>query len=120
MSLIKINKPQSDIAIITLNRPERMNAMAFDLMDLFIQTLKDIGADNSVRVVIITGEGEGFCSGADLVDPGYLPAFDGLTMPGIARRAMDILEQVIKTIQTINKPVIAAINGPAIGGGLLA
>ena len=117
MSFIKVDKPQSDIAIITLNRPERMNAMAFDVMDPFITALNEVGADNSVRVVIITGEGEGFCSGADLVDPGYLPAFDGLTMPGIARRAMDILEQVIKTIHSINKPVIAAVNGAAIGGG---
>lgn len=117
MSFIKIEKPKPEVAVITLNRPERMNAMAFDVMVPFKAALEEISFDNEVRVVIITGEGEAFCSGADLVDPGYLPIFDGLTMPGIARRAMKVLDDVIKSLQDMHQPVIAAVNGPAIGGG---
>lgn len=103
--------------MVSLNRPERMNAMAFDVMVPFREALEEISFNNSVRVVIITGKGEGFCSGADLQDPGYLPIFDGLTMPGIARRAMKVLDDVIKTLQDMHQPVIAAVNGAAIGGG---
>ena len=84
---------------------------------LCVRRLKKISFDNTVRVVILTGEGKGFCSGADLQDPGYLSIFDGLTMPGIARRAMKVLEDVILQVQDMHQPVIGAINGPAIGGG---
>jgi enoyl-CoA hydratase len=51
------------------------------------------------------------------VDPGYLPIFDGLTVPGISRRAMKVLDDVIRSLRDMHQPVIAAINGPAIGGG---
>lgn len=105
------------IATVTLNRPERMNAMAFDVMQPLREALEDISFDNRVRVVVLTGAGAGFCSGADLVDPGYLPIFDGLTMPGISRRAMKVLDDVIHAIHDMHQPVIAAVNGPAIGGG---
>ncbi len=117
MSFNLIDKPRPHITQITLNRPERMNAMAFDVMVPFREALEKVGFDNDTRVVVITGAGEGFCSGADLEDPGYLDIFDGLTMPGIARRAMRVLDDVVKTMQDMPQPVIAAINGPAIGGG---
>lgn len=117
MSFITVEHPRPQIALVTLNRPERMNAMAFDVMVPLRNTLEEISFDNRVRVVVLTGAGEGFCSGADLVDPGYLPIFDGLTMPGIARRAMRVLDNVIMTIREMHQPVIAAINGAAIGGG---
>ena len=117
MSFIKISYPKPYIAIVALNRPERMNAMAFDVMVPFREALEDLSFNNAVRAVIITGEGEGFCSGADLEDPGYLSIFDNLTMPGISRRAMKVLDDVIKTIQDMHQPVIAAVNGAAIGGG---
>jgi enoyl-CoA hydratase len=114
---IKIEKPRPGITVIKLNRPERMNAMAFDVMVPLKEALEEVSFDNQCRVVILTGEGTGFCSGADLQDPGYLSIFDGLTMPGIARRAMKVLDDVIHAVQTMHQPVIAAVNGPAIGGG---
>jgi enoyl-CoA hydratase len=117
VSFVLVDKPRPGVTQITLNRPERMNAMAFDVMVPLKEALEEISFDNETRVVILTGAGEGFCSGADLEDPGYLAIFDGLTMPGIARRAMKVLDDVILAIKDMHQPVIGAINGAAIGGG---
>jgi len=117
MSYVTVDKPHPYITQITLNRPERMNAMAFDVMVPFKEALDEVSFDNDTRVVIVTGAGHGFCSGADLEDPGWLDIFNGLTVPGIARRAMRILDDVIKAVHSMHQPVIGAINGPAIGGG---
>jgi len=117
MSFVIVEKPRPYITQITLNRPERMNAMAFDVMVRFKEALDEVSFDNETRVVIVTGAGHGFCSGADLEDPGWLDIFNGLTVPGIARRAMRILDDVIKAVHSMHQPVIGAINGPAIGGG---
>jgi enoyl-CoA hydratase len=117
MSFVEVNTPHPHVAVVTLNRPERMNAMAFDVMIPFRDTLRAIGYDNDVRVVIVTGAGGAFCSGADLEDPGVIPNIDGLTMPTIALRSMELLDDVITTIRHLHQPVIAAVNGPAIGGG---
>ncbi len=117
MSFVTVETPRPGVCQITLNRPERMNAMAFDVMVPFKEALEEVSFDNDIRVVIVTGAGDGFCAGADLEDPGWLEIFDGLTVPGIARRAMKILDDVVKQIHDMHQPVIGAINGAAIGGG---
>jgi enoyl-CoA hydratase len=117
MPFVVVDRPHPHVAVVTLNRPERMNAMAFDVMIPFRDTLREIGYDNDVRVVVITGAGTGFCSGADLEDPGAIPNIEGLTLPTIALRSMELLDDVITTIRRLHQPVIAALNGPAIGGG---
>ena len=91
--------------------------MAFDVMIPFRDALREIGSDNGVRVVVITGAGRGFCSGADHENPGTMPNMDGLTLPTIALRSMEMLDDVISTIRRLHQPVIAAVNGAAIGGG---
>ena len=115
---VEIGKPRPGVALITLNRPERMNAMAFDVMIPLRQALESVSHDNETRVVVLTGAGQGFCSGADLEDPGMLPNISGLTVPAIARRAMELLDDVILALRRMHQPVIGAINGAAIGGGL--
>jgi enoyl-CoA hydratase len=117
MAFVDVSKPHPHVALVTLNRPERMNAMAFDVMIPLRDCLREIGYDNEVRVVVMTGAGSGFCSGADLEDPGVIPHVDGLTLPTLALRSMELLDDVITTIQRLHQPVIAAINGAAIGGG---
>lgn len=103
---------------MTLNRPERMNAMAFDVMVPLRERLEDISKDNSVRAVVLTGAGAGFCSGADQQSAGRVPDTEGLTRVTTALRSMEILDDVVSTLRSMHQPVISAINGAAIGGGL--
>jgi enoyl-CoA hydratase len=114
---VLVEHPRPEVALVTLNRPDRMNSMAFDVMLPLRESLEEVNRDNNVRVVVLTGAGKGFCSGADLENPGRLPDIDGLTLPTIAMRSMELLEKVILTVRGMHQPVIAAVNGPAIGGG---
>ncbi|HEY3096343.1 MAG TPA: enoyl-CoA hydratase [Acidimicrobiia bacterium] len=118
MPFTLIEKPRPHVSLITLNRPERMNAMAFDVMIPFRAALEDVSADNDTRVVVVTGAGEGFCSGADMEESGTIPNIAGLTRSSIARRSMELLDDVILALRRMHQPVIAAVNGAAIGGGL--
>ena len=117
MSYVLVDKPRPGVTVVTLNRPERSNAMAFDVMIPLRQALEAVSVDNDTRVVVLTGAGKAFCSGADLEDPGTLPNADGLTVTSIALRAMEVLDDVVKAVRKMHQPVIAAVNGPAIGGG---
>ena len=119
MSFVLVDRPRPDVAVVTLNRPERMNSMAFDVMIPLRDALRALGDDNSVRVVVLTGAGAGFCSGADQSgEKGGMPNIAGLTGPTIALRAMELLDDIVLTLRRLHQPVIAAVNGPAIGGGL--
>ncbi len=117
MPYVLVDKPRPHVCLITLNRPERMNAMAFDVMIPLRETIERVSLDNDTRVVVLTGAGDGFCSGADLEDPGTLPNVDGLTLTSIARRALEVLDDVVLALRKMHQPVVAAVNGPAIGGG---
>ena len=117
MTFVRVEQPRDGVALVTLDRPDRMNSMAFDVMVPLRDTLLEVSGDNDVRVVVLTGAGTAFCSGADLEDPGRVPGIDGLTLPSIALRSMELLDDVIVTLRRMHQPVIAAVNGPAIGGG---
>jgi enoyl-CoA hydratase len=117
MSFVRVEQPRDEVALVTLDRPERMNAMAFDVMVPLREALESVSRDNDIRVVVLTGAGSAFCSGADLEDPGRVPGIEGLTLPTIALRSMELLDDVIIAIRRMHQPVIAAVNGPAIGGG---
>lgn len=116
--LVLVDRPRPDVALVTLNRPERMNSMAFDVMVPLKGVLEDLRYDNSVRVVVLTGAGRGFSSGADHKSAGSVPHVAGLTRPTYALRSMEILDDVILALRRLHQPVIAAVNGAAIGGGL--
>lgn len=118
MPFVLVDKPHPHVTLVTLNRPERMNAMAFDVMIPLREAIDAVGRDGDTRVVVITGAGHGFCSGADLEDPGEIPDIEGLGIPSIALRAGRLLHEVVVAIHDLPVPVIAAVNGPAIGGGL--
>ena len=92
--------------------------MAFDVMVPLKKVLDELTHDNSVRVVVLTGAGRGFSSGADHKSAGSVPHIDGLTRPTFALRSMEVLDDVILALRKMHQPVIAAVNGAAIGGGL--
>ena len=115
---VLVEHPRPHIALVTLNRPERMNSMAFDVMIPLKEALAELNHDNAVRVVVLTGAGRGFSSGADHKSAGAVPHVEGLTRPSYALRSMEILDEVILAMRRMHQPIIAAVNGAAIGGGL--
>ncbi|MES3636408.1 enoyl-CoA hydratase [Mycobacterium intracellulare] len=118
VSIVLVEQPRPGIACVTLNRPERMNSVAFDLMVPLKKTLEEISYDNAIRAVVLTGAGRGFSSGADHKSAGPIPRIDGLTPPTMGLRSMELLDDVILTLRKMHQPVIAAVNGAAIGGGM--
>ncbi len=117
MSLVLLDRPHPHIAVVTLDRPDRLNAMSIELMTDLHDTLTAVAADNTCRVVVLTGAGRAFCSGLDLKDYGIVPNIDGLPMGRIAQRSMRHYSRVVPLLRSMPQPVIAAVGGPAYGGG---
>lgn len=104
------------ILTITLNRPDRLNAFTATMGRELIQAFDLADADDQVRAVIVTGEGRGFCAGADLGGGGA--TFDWRERERTGEVPRDGGGQVALRIFEATKPVIAAINGPAVGVGI--
>jgi len=118
MALIAIDHPADHVTTVTLNRPERLNAMSIDLVIALSDALEHVAADNECRVVVLTGAGRAFCSGLDLKDYGLIPNMDGLQVGRIAQRSMRYYSRLVPQLRGMPQPVIAAIGGPAYGGGM--
>ena len=103
---------EDGVAVLTLNRPDRLNAWTPELGSAYFDLLEQCAADSEVRAIVVTGAGRGFCAGADMQDLQALGAGD---IDGAERR-QDERPQTFPT--TLAKPVIAAINGPVAGIGL--
>lgn len=100
-------------AVITLNRPEDYNAFDETMMDALTGALQDVRDDDAVRGVVLTGKGRAFCAGGDLK---YVSGYEGGPADAF-RLVAGAFHRVIVEIRRMNKPVVAAINGPAAGGG---
>ena len=118
MALVLVDHPAPHVARITLNRPERLNAMSIDLVIELWDALEDVAANNDAWVVVLTGAGRSFCSGLDLKDYGIIPNVDGLQVGRIAQRSMRYYSRLITKMREIPQPIIAAVNGVAYGGGM--
>jgi enoyl-CoA hydratase/carnithine racemase len=104
------------VLTITLNRPDRLNAFTETMMSELIAAFDASDADDDVRAVIVTGEGRGFCAGADLAAGGE--TFDWRERAAAGDIPRDGGGRVVLRIYDSLKPVIAAINGPAVGVGI--
>jgi len=118
VNLVEVQRPEPHVAVVVLNRPEVLNALSIDLAIELDRTLVETGDDNTVRVIVLTGAGRAFCSGLDLKDYGIVPNIDGLGVGQIAQRSMRVYSRLVTTLRGLNQPVIAAVNGPAYGGGM--
>ena len=99
------------IRILTLNRPEKRNALDTALSRALLEALRAADADDAVRCVVLTGAGQAFCAGADLTE------FQGLNDPKAAETRADLTMQLHLAFSKMVTPVVTAINGPAMGGG---
>jgi 3-hydroxypropionyl-coenzyme A dehydratase len=104
-------EPQEEIAIIRINRQEALNAMNIDVITELSKTIDIVGVDDGIRAIILTGAGErSFCAGADIA---YMANID----PVQAEKYASSAQAVLNKIENVQKPVIAAVNGFALGGG---
>jgi enoyl-CoA hydratase len=111
-SLVIIEKPEDGIGLLTLNRPEKLNALSSGLLDALDVALDDVEADPAVRVLVLTGAGnKAFAAGADIAEYQGRREADFMAFQFAGRRLNDRLE-------ALAKPTIAAVNGYALGGGL--
>jgi len=110
MGLIQVDR-QGNLAIVTMTRPEKLNALNQEMLDELERAIIALKADSEVRVLIITGEGEkAFVAGADI---GQFPTITPDEAKQLSLRGQEIFQQ----IEDLGKPVIAAVNGFALGGG---
>jgi enoyl-CoA hydratase len=115
---VLLERPLPHVAVVRMHRPDRLNAMSIDLVGELHDTLTSIAEENDTWVVVLTGSGRAFSSGLDLRDYGVVPNIDGLQVGRIAQRAMRWYSRLVPLMRRMPQPVIAAVNGPAYGGGM--
>ena len=117
---VLLSRPSPGVAQVTLNRPDRLNAMTAELVGALHETLDVVGSDPSVRAVVLTGAGRAFCAGLDLSGYGTPEAVVGSDASAIevALATQEEIARLVLHLRALPQPVIAAVNGPAAGGGL--
>lgn len=111
---LTLREAEPGIVVLTLNRPERYNAMTNTMFDELERAAVALDQDDTVRVVIVTGAGKAFCAGYDLAAADDLPKLGAIGMLNQQERAA----RALLAVRSMRVPVIAAVNGPAAGGGL--
>jgi len=110
MSVLLIEN-RGAVRILTMNRPEKRNALNADLTKALLENLREADRAEGVGCVVLTGAGQGFCAGADLTE------FKGLQDPRAAEERAELTMQLHLVFPKISRPIVAAINGAAMGGG---
>ena len=106
------------IAIVTLDRPARLNALSRDLCTSLVEMARRLSTDPAVRSVVLTGRGAGFCAGADLQDPAFVP-HAGESRGAATRRFLEEhFNPVAQAWYALDRPLVVAVNGVAAGGGV--
>ena len=115
---IRVDRRDNGVAVLTMHRPEAMNSFNLRMFGDMLDAFGALGADQSVRAVVLTGEGRAFCAGADISDGFGSAGLDGVEVErvdGVPRDTGGVLNLAIGRVDV---PVIAAINGSAVGVGL--
>ena len=116
-SALVVDNLEGGTAVLRLNRPERLNAINETLASELIAVCSTIASDRDIRVVVLTGAGRGFCSGIDMRNFG--PSMLDASAPALDRmRFQEMMASLPLALRALPQPVIAAVNGPAVGGGL--
>jgi 2-(1,2-epoxy-1,2-dihydrophenyl)acetyl-CoA isomerase len=114
---IRFEVAEPGIALVTLNRPDHLNAYTNPLCDEVVLALRRYTEDDELRCLVITGAGRGFCSGGDVSGEAGGPSYRRRQM-GQAQEMREGMHRVIAALHRMDKPVIAMVNGPAVAGGL--
>ncbi|CUU59793.1 Enoyl-CoA hydratase/carnithine racemase [Parafrankia irregularis] len=110
---VDVARPEPGLAVVTLHRPERLNALNRQMLTELRAAGEHLRADSSVGVVVLTGAGRGFCSGYDLAGAAEFAELG----PDGALALQDLGNQALFALHSLPQPVIAAVRGPAVGGG---
>jgi enoyl-CoA hydratase/carnithine racemase len=111
---LRLERPSDGVALVTLDLPERRNMMSAEMTGSWGQVMADLGADASVRAVVVTGAGSAFCSGGDLSWIGGEP---DASVPALRDRMLAFYRTWL-SVRDLEVPTIAAVNGAAVGAGL--
>jgi len=111
---VLLERLDGGVMTLTLNRPERLNALDAALIEALSAAIQRVATDPECRAVLLTGAGRGFCAGADLANRAFKP---GDARPDLGQALEKGLNPIIRGIRNLPKPVVCAVNGPAAGAG---
>jgi enoyl-CoA hydratase len=117
-SAVMVESARPGIALVTLNRPERLNAMNHDLVAGLSAVLDALAEDHNCRVVVLTGAGRGFCAGLDLSEGASPPHAASLGRVQAGMTVQKLIAGLVPKMRAMPQPIICAVNGAASGGGL--
>jgi enoyl-CoA hydratase/carnithine racemase len=113
---LETHRPVESVIVVRLNRPNRLNALNEVMVGELEQLCAELAADQDVRAVVLTGAGRGFCAGIDVRDFG--PGAPDVSAPALERmQFQERMARLPQVIRAVPQPVIAAVNGPCVGGG---
>ncbi len=118
MSTVDVEAAGPHIRLIRLNRPERRNAMSFELVGDLHDALDAVAADSDCRVAVLTGAGKGFCAGLDLKDWGNVPAAGAHRHMRAGMGGQEFISSLVPHMRATPQIIVAAVHGAAFGGGL--